>query len=133
MSSSASGAEDSAGQPRPTPESGPSQSEQTRDPDLLERVLRETSGIFGADEAVDEADSEALAEVARRHGGEPLTFEPIAVELVQAVLRSHFPAQSHSSQLWHALTAQIALTLFDDPVSRDRLEALWVRLGGGKS
>ncbi|HUT09710.1 MAG TPA: hypothetical protein VMY42_04380 [Thermoguttaceae bacterium] len=66
-------------------------------------------------------------------GAKPLTLEPVGVELVEAVLRNHFPTQPHASQLWQAINVRIALTLLEDPVSRERLEALWIRLGGGKS
>ena len=132
MSSSASSPQDSSGRPQPAPPSE-SQSKQPPDPALLEKVLRETSDICSAGSPLDGADREALTEVARRHRGEPLTLEPVGVELVQAVLRSHFPTQPHASQLWQALTVQIALTLFDDPASHDRLQALWVGLGGGES
>ncbi len=107
-----------------------SRPKEARDPDLLGRVLAETSEICGVDEPLDEADAAALREVARRFHGQPLVLDPIGVELVQTLLRSHFPAQPHDSQLWQAIAAKIALTLMDDPTSRKRLEALWVGLGG---
>ncbi len=131
MSTSASGPQDSGDTREPTHEAPPSRP--AGDPDLLERVLQETAEIYSIDEPLSAADQTAMREVAGRHRGEPLTLDPIGVELVQAVLQSHFPAQPHESQLWHAMTAQIALTLFDDPVSHERLQAMWIRLGGGES
>ena len=132
MSASASGPQDSSR--RPQPASAPqSPSEPAADPDLLERVLQETSELCSTGGPLEGAEREALEEVARRHHGEPLSLDPIGIELVQAVLQSHFPAQPHASQLWQALTVQIALTLFEDPASHDRLQSLWVGLGGSGS
>ena len=116
---------------RPAEEETAARSQQARDPDLLRQVLAETSEICGVDEPLDEADAAALHEVARRHRGEPLVLDPIGVELVQALLRSHFPTQPHASQLWQAIAVKIALTLLEDPTSKKRLEALWTALGGG--
>ena len=135
MSPSAPGPQDSSDPRQPAREDGPPPpiDGQIDDPALLERVLRETAAVCNVDEPLEEGDREALEEVAGRHRGERLTLEPVGVELVQAVLRRHFPALARSSGPWEGISRQIALSLLSDPPSRERMEAFWIGLGGGES
>jgi hypothetical protein len=127
VSSSASGPQDAGGTGRPVSASG-SPSERADDRALLERVLRQTLADSDSGAALDDADREALLEVARRHRGEPFALEPVAVALVHAVLLTHFQGPSGSSEFWRGVSLPIAGTLCDDPVMRGRMEALWDRL-----
>lgn len=94
--------------------------------DLLEQVLRQT--LNGDSETLDSADLEALGRVAARHRGQPLELEPVAVDLVHSILSVQFSEQFGSVPAAKELSAEIARTLFEDPPSRQRLEALWSRL-----
>lgn len=104
-----------------------SQGEEVLGRDLLEQVLRQTLN-GAAPKALDPSDLEALRGVARRHRGEPLVLEPTTVELIHAVLCAHFPKPFASGASGKAMSAEIAQTLFEDPTSRRRLEALWKQL-----
>jgi hypothetical protein len=90
----------------------------------LERVLRETL-IDEGRELLDSADKMALMEVAAHHRSKALSFDPVLIKMVQAVLLTHFQALSNSSEFWRTVSVQIGQTLWDDPVARLRLEALW--------
>lgn len=97
------------------------------DPALLEEVLERS--LAAGPEALDLSQRQALAEVARRHRGQPLAVEPMVVELVREVLRGQFPVAGGQG-LWERLVLQVAESLWDDPAARARLEGLWKRLGG---
>jgi len=95
---------------------------------LLEKVLQQTlSG--GAAVKLDPGDLEALRKVARTHRGKPLVLDPVAVELVYAILCVQFPEQFRSAVTAKAMSAEIARALIDDPTGRQRLEAIWTDLG----
>jgi hypothetical protein len=95
----------------------------------LQQVLAETRETLLLDEPLAAGDQQALAEVARRHRGRPLTLEPVARELVSAILRNHFSGLPGFLRGEQSLSAQVAQSLMEDPVARERLEAFWVRLG----
>ncbi len=97
---------------------------------LLEKVLEETRGVWDMEEAADQADRQALREVARRHEGQRLTVD-LAAELVGTIVRAHFPALAGHPELCGSVSRQVAETLLQDPVAQGRLEALWRRLSGG--
>lgn len=123
--SSASGPQDFADAPQPESQRPDSQPGHRRA--LLERVLRQTLLDDERDGPLDEADRRALAEVARRHRGKPLTLEPVGVDLVQAVLMTHFAGLADRPGFWRRVSLPIAETLLDDPVARGRIETLWDR------
>jgi hypothetical protein len=103
-------------------------------PELLENVLRETLAICTSDEPLDDADMQRLRQVARRFSGRPVASEPVAAELVYAVLEGHFAVGvSVAGEFWRTAAAQIAQTLLGDPGAKARLERLWTRLGGEAS
>jgi hypothetical protein len=124
MHSSGYDSNHSTGRPPPERDAEPKQTVPARD--LLEQVLRQT--LNGASETADPAALEALSLVAARHRGRPLELQPVAVDLVHAVLSAQFPGQFGDAAGARELSAEIARTLFDDPPSRHRLEALWSRL-----
>jgi hypothetical protein len=130
VSHSASGPQDAAGAPQPASDKTPSRSGETYDRTLLESVLRQTLEENGSGVPLDDAETAALLQVAGRYRGQPCTLEPVAAELVQAVLQTHFQELSKSLEFWRTVSAQIAQTVFDDPVARTRLEELWHRLSG---
>ncbi len=98
--------------------------------ELLESVLHATLTICASDEPLDPSDLQRLREVARRHAGCSTVTEPVAVELVRAVLEGHFPSGSFVEGVGPTAVTQIAQTLLDDPASKARLERFWNRLVG---
>lgn len=122
---------------RETPETRPGQSPPSPprslvDTTLLDKVLRHTSAV-ASDDPVDSAEMEALHKVVERHRGKPLVVEPIARELIQAVLLTQLPARRNTPELRQDVAALIAQTLMGDPVASERLTALWNRLCEGKT
>lgn len=104
--------------------------------ELLDSVLRQTAKNQPAEdagEAASAADLAALQTVAQRHGGKPLLVEPVVIELVQAVLSEQFQPLIASDESWQTMCSGIAQTLYDDPVSRERLDTLWSRLQEGNA
>jgi hypothetical protein len=132
MALPAPGPQDPAGARQPPPAASPTPSDRTPDAALLEWVLRQTSEWYHSSEQFDAADMEALLEVGRRHRGEPLSLEPVAVELVQAALRGHFSPQADTAEVRRTICTQIAQTLLDDPVARERLQTFWAQLVRGQ-
>jgi hypothetical protein len=98
------------------------------DPALLLRVLEQTLSSKDAPDAVEAADIERLKTVARQRHGQPLTVEPVAVEMVRAVLGAHFARLGKDPDTFNDITLQIARTLMEDPSACKRLETLWSRL-----
>jgi hypothetical protein len=66
--------------------------------------------------------------VAEQYAGAPLSFEPCLVALVGAAIREPFSAWVPSGPEWDALCRRVALTMYDDPTARARLESLWAQL-----
>jgi hypothetical protein len=97
---------------------------------LLESVLQWTEATLWADDPLEAADVDALRQVARRHPGAPLSPDPVAVELVQAMLQTQFAVHADWLPVWQGASGVIAQTLFEDPGARERLEVLWSRLVG---
>jgi len=100
------------------------------DPALIERVLRETLAASDTEQPRDRQELAALREVSRRHPAEPFGLEPVAKEMVEAILRVRFADRFHGAESRSAMAARIAETFCDDPISAERLKDLWVRLGG---
>jgi hypothetical protein len=117
-----------AGPPQPVDASAPA--EPAADPALMERVLRETLAATDSGQPYDRRELAALRGVFRRHSAEPFGPRPVAAEMVEAILRVRLGGRFRASGTGSAMAAQIAETLCDDPVSGERLKALWVRLGG---
>jgi hypothetical protein len=130
MSSASSGSQNNGGQFKSAAEDSSSASRMA-EPSLLERVLRQTLEVCGPDEPIDPIEMQALQEVAIRHRGRPLELEPVAVELVAAVIDGLCPAKKNTD-FWRNLTVQVAGILMDDPSTFARMNSFWIRLGGGK-
>ncbi|NQT37023.1 MAG: hypothetical protein HQ581_06015 [Planctomycetes bacterium] len=134
MPSPASGSRESGPSPEPESRELPSTpapgAEEAPDDAVLESVLRETLRADPGEDTDDPIDMGALREVVARHPGQPFSKEPIALEMVWAVLCDHFRIDPTGSVAWRAASAHIAETLFDDPRTRERLATLWNRLGG---
>ena len=74
-----------------------------------------------------------LAEVAKQHAGESLSLDPIVCELVSAVLRSLWDQPSAGEASWDPMVREVAVSLYNDPPSRERLEAFWTKLSDSQS
>lgn len=95
---------------------------------MLEQILSLTSGDTPQAGFVEATDVQAVTDVARQLAGQPFSLEPVAVELVHAMLLAQFRKAGLSSSALRAMAEQLAATLYDDPASRQRLEALWIGL-----
>ncbi len=91
---------------------------------LLEQVLEEMEPDGREPEQPDLA---ALLQVVRKYRGQPLSLEPVLVELVEAMLMRQF-AQSAPNENWKAISRDVADKLNEDPRSQSRLHELWRRL-----
>ncbi|MGE0755680.1 MAG: hypothetical protein AB7O38_01605 [Pirellulaceae bacterium] len=108
-------------------EAEPRASAKNESQQLLDEVLQATLELSSADEPLGPDELRKLAAVARKRAGEGLTVETVA-ELVEAVLRLRYRRMVESSALWDRMTRHIAVTLFEDPRSQERIQAFWKRL-----
>jgi hypothetical protein len=97
------------------------------DPALLEQVMEEMLSD-GAISHLDPVELQALGEVARRFAGVALVVDPIAVDLVESLLRTHFRAFGASDAFWQEVSQQIATTLYEAPDCQEKLQRLWSQL-----
>lgn len=110
---------------------GPPAEELTARPprqNLLDQILTETALGELSDGQYSGEDAKLLREVAARYPTEAFDLEPVAVELVRAVVGEPFRELIGGHEQWCSMTYEIAQTLFDDPRSRQRLQSLWNRL-----
>jgi hypothetical protein len=128
--SAGSSPEDASGQFQSRAADEAPSNERPLDPALLERVVRQTLAGGTVEEPLRPEEMDAMREVARRRQGEPLGLDPVATELVDAVLRTQFGNPVNAAGIWQALCRQVAETVMDDPVSHQRLESLWSSLSG---
>src|SRR5262245_58299420 len=98
------------------------------DAGALDAVLRATLDAAELDERVTSEEVEALRAVAARHGDAPLSYDPIAIELVLAIMQVNYGHLKRSPDVWRSTAVKIATLLFDSPTGRARLENLWSRL-----
>jgi hypothetical protein len=98
------------------------------DHDLLASVLKCTIAYYEGDGQLTDDERDEIEAVVRRHRGEAIRLEPLVRELVEAVLRVEFRRRPAWTPLWPGVSAQIAQALWEDPVSRGRLETLWDHL-----
>jgi len=106
------------------------QSAEPIDTSLWEKVLRQTTEGDACCASLSSAERGALHDVARQYRGQPLTLQPVAAALVQAVLSPHLPDNAGTAALWHDAFLQIAQTQLDDPHAHELLELFWSRLQG---
>jgi len=119
-----SGPSDAAGGREPAQEPG----RPTVDHDLLASVLKCTIAYYEGDAGLTNEERDEIQAVVRRHRGEALRLEPLVRELVEAVLRVEFRRRPAWIPLWPGISTRIAQALWEDPVSRGRLETLWDHL-----
>jgi hypothetical protein len=94
----------------------------------LDAVLRATLDAAELDERVTSEEVEALRAVAARFGDVPLSYDPIAIELVLAIMQVNYGHLRRKADVWRSTAVKIATLLFDSPTGRVRLENLWSRL-----
>jgi len=97
-------------------------------PDVLREIVAETSARLAKPQEIDPALHAALVEVARRFPGQPMTVDPTATALLEAVLRIQFPALAERPPLLARTARTVATSLLADPAARLRVEHLWATL-----
>src|SRR5262245_28938108 len=70
----------------------------TRDRAMMEEVLKRT--LDHPANSLDAAERDALVALARRHRGEPFELDPVAVDLVEVMLRREFNEPITSPDRW---------------------------------
>jgi hypothetical protein len=98
-------------------------------PDFLKQVMSQTVAGMTSSRELSPQVYAALLEVAKRYPGEPLSLDPIAIELVSASLKVQMPAIAGREALSRRMYSWVASSLLDDPAARQRLAELWARLG----
>jgi hypothetical protein len=96
--------------------------------EVLDRVLREALVTMEPAQWLRGEGLEAVSQVARRHRGECFVLDPVAVELVEALLGLLLGRSRDGSNPWHRMATAVAETLCDDPTANGRLESLWKML-----
>ena len=76
------------------------------------------------------AEREGLRAGARQYGGQPLTLQPGAAALVEAVMSPHLSREPRMAEFWQVAYLYIAQTQMDDPHAHELLERFWSRLQG---
>jgi hypothetical protein len=133
MASAAYGPQDAGGMSEPAAAKAPLSTAGTADAHLLEQVLLRMRDLCGGGEPLEEKEMECLREVARRYRGLPLTREPVAVELVLAVVGVFDRVVKYDRDDWRRIAEQVAQTLLEDPPTAERLNRFWARLEGEAS
>jgi hypothetical protein len=95
---------------------------------MLSQIVAETASRLAPGEAADPALWGALAEVAQRLAGQPMTLDPAGIAVIDAVLRPQFPILTARPALWDRTCRIVAQSLLADPTARRRLEQLWTSL-----
>ena len=95
---------------------------------VLEDVFKQTAALYSLEQGSDPADLEPLLEVARRLRGIPFQLEPVLVELVRATLRRQLKVAWQSDEQLAAVADRVARSLYENPETQERLNALWERL-----
>ena len=122
--------------PQPTPNDGghadvsyrPAEPAVSPDEGALEAAVRTTLESAPGDARATAEEIAALREVAVRFGPCPLNFEPIAIELVAAIINVNYGGLYRTPDVWRAIALKIASALYESPAARSRLENLWRRL-----
>jgi len=94
----------------------------------LEDAVRTTLVNSEADGPVSPEEIAALQGVAKRHGHVPLTLDPVAIELVEALINVNYGHLQQHTEVWQKTAKKIATLLCDAPEAHARLENLWHRL-----
>ena len=123
------------------PKSAESESNQSDEGTVLDRVLKQTMSDL---EAISDEESIAkmkapssdlpmLQEAAERFRGQTWgqgreAQGPIARALVEATLVWRFGHLCDDAETWRSISETISLSLLEDPHSRNRLQVLWTKL-----
>jgi hypothetical protein len=97
----------------------------------LEQVIRQTADQLGQAGPADPELWQALCSAARELPAGPLTLEPVAVTLVQAVLARELQVLARRQALLMYTARAVAEAILTDPQARQRLATLWERLQEG--
>lgn len=95
---------------------------------LLDVVLHQTAETSDERTFASTVELPRLREVARRYPSDSLTLDPILVTLIDALLETHLPQVCRTATMRTRIAREIARPLFENPVSRGRLELLWSQL-----
>ncbi len=96
---------------------------------LLDAIVSQTVAALDEQSFASVVDLPRLVDVARRHHAcDALSFDPILIELIDALLQTHVPQVGEQVELRTKVATAVARPLFDNPVSRGRLELLWSQL-----
>ena len=74
------------------------------------------------------ADWSAVADVVRARREETFALDPVAIELVGALLRPYLGGRKGAPEALPAISREIAGSLFEDPVFHHRLRNFWMHL-----
>jgi hypothetical protein len=112
-------------------QAGPADEEPIVGPRMLDQILALTAGNAPAASVAEGRDITALRAIAKQLAGQPFALRPVVVELIYVIVQVEFEKAEIPPTTVRAMAEQIAATLYDDPPSCRRLEALWVRLSEG--
>jgi hypothetical protein len=105
-----------------------SSSDAVKDSSAFEAVVRTTLEFADGGEKVSAEEFAALGEIARRYGPGELVWNPVAIEMVSAIIKVNYGALNRQPEFWQAVAEKIAAVLFESPAAKARLENLWDRL-----
>ena len=125
--SSGFGRQDDAAK-RPTESSPRSPDIRQSNDHLLERVLSQAGSDAAPTGFFAPGQLEAARAAARKYRGQPFTLDPALIEFIHAALAVQFAGMGISAATIQAMARTAAQTLYEDEPSRQRLEALWLRL-----
>ena len=93
---------------------------------MLDQVLEVTN--FDRDEPLSVEELKALTNVAKRHRQREIQLNPVAVDLVGAILQLRLNQPNTPKEYWDKMSMEVASTLFDSPKVKTRLTKFWQRL-----
>lgn len=98
------------------------------DEELMDAVLRQTAAALDERSLASMVDLPKLREIARRHPSDTLSLDPILVEMIAVILETHLSKVCRTDAMRTRIAQEVARPLFENPVSRGRLELLWSQL-----
>ena len=93
---------------------------------MLDQVLEVTK--FDRDEPLSVEEMQALTNVAKRHRQKQFALDPVAIDLVGAILRLRLNQPNTPKEYWDKISMEVASTLCDSPKVNARLKNFWKRL-----
>jgi len=95
---------------------------------LMDAVMRQTAAALNERSLASLVELPKLREIARRHQSDTLSLDPILVEMIAAILETHLSNVCRAEAMRMRIAREVARPLFENPVSRGRLELLWSQL-----